>query len=85
MLPIDFEGSNLTLTPPVGVEEEDCQSMRAWYGPDDNGHHHFMTMWQPNREDLEALNAGRPIIMKTYGPFAPMALFTMDENDQPNF
>jgi hypothetical protein len=46
----------------------------------------YMTAWQPNKEDLEALNAGRPIYIKTLSKqLPPMAVFTLNENNEGNF
>ncbi len=47
---------------------------------------YYMTAWKPNKEDLDALNRGEPIYVKTISKgLPPMALFTLDENNQPNF
>lgn len=46
----------------------------------------YLTAWLPNKEDIEAINAGRPIFIKTLSKqLPPMAVFTFDANDQPNF
>lgn len=45
----------------------------------------FLTAWKPNKEDLEALNRGEPIYVKTVSNgLPPMALFTLDENGEVN-
>jgi hypothetical protein len=45
----------------------------------------FLTAWKPNKEDLEALNRGEPIYVKTVSHgLPPMALFTLDENGEAN-
>ena len=45
----------------------------------------FLTAWRPNKEDLEALNRGEPIYVKTVANgLPPMALFTLDENGEAN-
>lgn len=45
----------------------------------------FLTAWKPNKEDLEALNRGEPIYVKTIANgLPPMALFTLDENGEAN-
>lgn len=45
----------------------------------------FMTSWQPNKEDIEAINRGEPIFVKTLSTqLPPMSLFTVDESGQPN-
>lgn len=46
----------------------------------------YMTAWKPNKEDLDALNKGLPIYIKTISKgLPPMAVFTMDENGNPNW
>lgn len=46
----------------------------------------YMTAWQPNKEDIEAINRGQPIYIKTLArQLPPMAVFTVDENGQGNF
>lgn len=55
-------------------------------GVDTNGFPYFMTAWQPNKEDIEAINRGEPVYVKTLSKqLPPMALFTIDENKQGNF
>lgn len=45
----------------------------------------YMTAWQPNKEDIEAINRGEPIYVKTLSKqLPPMSLFTLDENREPN-
>src|SRR5688572_18059441 len=46
----------------------------------------YMTAWKPNKEDIEAINRGEPIYIKTLAKqLPPMAVFTLDENNQGNF
>ena len=86
MHPVDFEGSNITLNKPEGWTDEQCQSIKAWHGIDAVGNVGFLTAWTPSEKDLEALNAGRPLFMKTVSEgFAPVALFTFDSSDNPNY
>lgn len=55
-------------------------------GVDTDNFHYYMTAWQPNKEDLDALNRGEPVYVKTLSKgLPPMALFTVDENGQGNF
>lgn len=47
---------------------------------------YYMTAWQPNKEDIEAINRGEPVYVKVLSQgLPPMALFTLDENKQGNF
>lgn len=46
----------------------------------------YMTAWKPNKEDIEAINRGEPIYIKTLSKqLPPMAVFTLDENGDGNF
>jgi hypothetical protein len=39
----------------------------------------------PSKEDIEAIQAGRPIILSVYGGgLPPICLFTCDESGTPN-
>lgn len=85
MLPIDFEGSNLTLNKPENMTDEECMSIQAYRGIDKESVPFICTCWQPSKEDIEAIAAGRPIWVSTLGhSFAPMSIYTMDEKDQAN-
>ena len=85
MLPVDFKEANITLTKPKGWTDEECFELRAYKGPDGDGQPCFVTVWKPSKEDLEALNAGRGVVIKTIGTgFAPMAVWTVDENGEIN-
>jgi hypothetical protein len=55
-------------------------------GIDSQGLPYYMTAWQPNKEDIDAINRGEPIYVKTVSMrLPPMALFTLDENGNGNF
>jgi len=86
MMSIDFEGSNVTLGKPTDMTDEQCVSIHAERNVDAQGFPYFLTAWVPNREDLEALQAGRPLFLKMIGThFQPVAMFTVDENGEGNF
>lgn len=85
MHPTDFEGTNIVLTKPQNMTDEQCHPLKAFQGVDEQGFHFILTAWIPNKEDLESLQAGRPLYMKTVGQgFAPVLLFTIDENGEMN-
>ena len=85
MLPVDFQGSNLDLNKPEDWTDEQCGSMRAWYGKAPDGTPGFITAWQPSREDLDALNRGEPLYLRTLGEgFPPTAMFTFNEAGEAN-
>lgn len=55
-------------------------------GVDTDDYRYYLTAWKPSYEDLQALNRGEPIYVKTLSTsLPPMALFTLDENNQGNF
>lgn len=55
-------------------------------GVDSEDFQYYMTAWKPNKEDIEAINRGEPIYVKTISnQLPPMALFTLDENNKGNF
>jgi len=55
-------------------------------GVDTDKYPFYLTAWKPNKEDLDALNRGEPIYVKTLSKqLPPMALFTLDENNEANF
>lgn len=52
---------------------------------DSEGFRFFLTAWKPSYEDLQALNRGEPIYIKTISNgLPPMALFTMNEKGECN-
>lgn len=70
-----FESNGIAQVPP-GVAA----------GIDTEGFRYFLTAWQPNKEDIEAINRGEPIYVKTLSTgLPPMALFTLDEEQKGNF
>lgn len=85
MMPVDFEGSNIILTKPKDMTDEQCMSVHAYKGVDDESIPFLLTVWQPSKEDIDAINAGRPICLKICGQsMPPVALYTVDENLQAN-
>lgn len=95
MLPVDFEGSNLDLGKPPQMTDEECASIRAYKatapergfaGVEAGTDYPFiLTAWMPSKEDLEALNAGRPLWLRVLSfKHPPVALFTLDEKNEIN-
>lgn len=82
---IHFKEANKFFTKPADMADEECSSISAHLGSDHLGRPYINTVWMPNKEDIDAINAGRGIIVTIYGPgLPPMSLFTLDENDMPN-
>ena len=85
MRAIKFPGSTFDLVKPKDMTDEQCFSLPAADGIDQNGHHYFLVAFEPNYEDLKALQEGRPLYLKVVGQiFQPVALFTLDENGNCN-
>lgn len=70
-----FESKGLLQLPPGCLAGVDAENFP-----------YFLTAWKPNKEDIEAINRGEPIYIKTIArQLPPMAVFTVDENGNGNF
>jgi hypothetical protein len=86
MHPITFEGVNTSLAKPTDMTDEQCSPLPAEKNVDNGGFDYFLTAWMPNKEDLEALNAGKPLFLKVIGlGHPPVALFTVNDDGTGNF
>ena len=57
----------------------------AFTETDQEGFRFFLTAWKPSYEDLQALNRGEPIYIKTISSgLPPMDVFTLNENNEVN-
>lgn len=85
MQPIDFEGTNKTFTKPGNMTDEQCGALKAFVGTDNQGFPFILSAWQPTEKDIEAVNAGRPIMLKivSHG-MPPVSVYTYDENFEAN-
>lgn len=85
MHPVQFPGS-VEIKKPESMTDEQCSSAWIVAGIDNDGYPYYMTAWMPNYEDLQAIEEGRPIMVKVIGQqLPPIALFTLDENNHGNF
>jgi hypothetical protein len=95
MLPVNFQGSNLDLNKPPEMTDEECAAVRAFKGTvperaylaieDGTEYPFILTAWMPSKEDLEALNAGRPLWLRVLSfKHPPVVLFTLNDNDEIN-
>lgn len=86
MMPIPFDDVNLELTKPAQLDDEGYDFIPAHKGYDEKGMLAITTLWQPNKEDRDAIMAGRPLVIKVYGDImVPIKPYTFDENGQPNY
>ena len=82
MQSVYFEGAS-EIKKPSDMTDEECMSAWAMPIPDKQMWvEHFM----PSKEDIEAINAGRGLWVQLHcGPrLIPMAIFTLDENNESN-
>jgi len=85
MHPIDFEGSNIMFGKPADMTDEQCSSCPAFVLVDADNFPFTLVALQPNKEDIEAICAGRPIFLKFIGSgLRPFAAYTLNENNEPN-
>lgn len=85
MLPVDFKGSNYQSEIPARFEK-DCIPIPGMRGIDKQGNPYILMQFQPSKEDIEAILAGRPVCIAIYNHkiTCPMAVYTYDENFQVN-
>lgn len=43
-----------------------------------------ISAWLPSEKDLEEINKGNPIYLQIYGGQPPVAVYTVNENKEPN-
>lgn len=85
MRAIHFKQANVELGKPQGMTDEECMPISAYKGVDENGTPYLNTVWMPNKEDIDAILAGRPIILSIYGnSMPPVAMFTVNEKGETN-
>lgn len=84
MQPVSFPGS-VEIGKPKNMTDEQCMSIPAIHGVDEDGFPYFMTAWKPSYEDIQALNRGEPIYIRTIAlRLPPMAVFTVNDNGESN-
>lgn len=84
MIPTNFEGATV-INKPANMTDEECSPIYAAHGHDEAGYPYFLTAWKPSYEDLQALNRGEPVYVKSVSArLVPMALFTLDERGELN-
>lgn len=92
MKPIHFEGAH-EVGKPKEMTNKQCSSIWAHNhdyevtGSDGNEHQArtWTEMWQPSQEDIEAIVAGRPIILQIHSwGLPPVIMLTLDEHGEPN-
>lgn len=85
MIAIDFPEANMTFTKPVGMDDSECLPLKVYVGVDQNNGPYINSVWMPSKEDIEAINAGRPIVLTIIGKgMPPVSLFTLDKEGNSN-
>lgn len=92
MKPINFPGAH-EVGKLKNMTDEQCRSIWAhnhdyeYTGTDGNQYpgRVWTEVWQPSEKDIEAIKAGRPIVLHIHSDsLPPISLFTMDENNNQN-
>lgn len=84
MQPTSFPGA-FEICKPNDMTDEQCMSIWGCKGIDSEEFPYWLTAWKPSYEDLQALNRGEPIYIKSIcHQLIPMAVFTLDENGECN-
>lgn len=70
MIPIDFPESNIILSKPSEMEDNQCCEIKAMtlvvdQGPNE-GERKWITCWQPTDKDKEAIAMGMPIYISFF-------------------
>lgn len=82
MMAVDFAEKNFVFTKPEGWTDEQCYDLPVWKGMvplDDQGNKAsaIISCWKPNKEDIDAIVAGKPIYLLITGSVQPpVALMT---------
>lgn len=77
MLPADFPEANFTYTKPEGMTDEECMDLRVFKGSYSDGTPAIISVWRPSKEDIDAINEGKPIYLSiTSHIMPPVCLFT---------
>jgi hypothetical protein len=76
----------IPLGKPADMSEEQCRSLPVWMADQPNtGIPLVISAWMPNKEDIEAIVAGRPVYLAVVGhTMAPVDLYTTDEAGEIN-
>ena len=86
MRSIHFPEANVIFEKPTTMDDSECLPISVYAGHDENGNPYINTLWQPSKEDIDAINAGRPIVVTVLGnTLPPMSLFICDAQGKGNF
>ncbi len=81
MFPANFAESNLALSKPDVMTDDECSPLCVWAGADANALPVFISCWKPTQEELDEINrtgrvwaivhgaAMQPILLSGVSPF----------------
>jgi hypothetical protein len=78
MIPTNFDHSNAILTPPDGMDEDECGSLFVFSGNDDDGLHWDISCWKLTADELRDINETGRIWLHVVGRHPPVHLGTKD-------
>lgn len=88
MHPVEFSGMNGLYGKPKTWKDESCGPLPVFEGVDTiEGKQYkcFVCAWQPNAEDLKAIQSGQPVFVKLIIPeIVPLELYTLDPEGNSN-
>lgn len=71
MTPTTHHTNNITFSPPEGMTEEECSTIRGTIIEED-GQQMLVTFWKPDAEELAWLNAGQAVALTFYAGRCPV-------------
>jgi hypothetical protein len=71
MLPIEFKESNLVLSKPMDMTDEQCMPLSVWKGNCDDGTPEIISCWKLSKEDLEEINKTGTVWLRIVGQGMP--------------
>ena len=82
MLPVDFPQSNICFNKPESMTDEQCLPIKVFKG-NRGDMPIIISKWQPNKEDLDALNQGAGLWLEIVGVgLTPVAVYTENPFEQ---
>lgn len=83
MTPVDFPEANLSLGPPDGMTEAECQTIKGLRCLRD-GMPLVITCWEPTEDEWAAMRAGGKVWLTVYGlSMPPVILSGLNPFEEP--
>ncbi len=88
MIATTFAEANRRFTAPPDLEESQCRTIDAYMGTVDKGSVEgtpmIVTAWQPSRQEIMRIRAGRPIFLTFMGTGLPPHFLTTSFKEATN-